>query len=334
MGKMKTFLRRLSQGSFRRFFRNLDLVHRQSGRSRAVLFADMAWCMLRRGVGYLDYVTFGFAYIGRDKRDTFMTMDDNITLVRRMNQREAYPVLNDKLLFNGTYARFLGRTYLDLRQGQAAFEAFCQGKETFFAKKLSSFGGIGVRKVCLENADLGELYRELMEQELYLAEETIRQHPEMDRLCSRSVNTIRITTIVSDRGNVHSLYAVLRVGSGEKDVDNISSGGMYTMLDGDGVVCSPAFQDKTVAYYEAHPLTGVPFQGFRVPFFREAVELCCQAAQVEPRLRYIGWDVAITPEGPVLVEGNNLPGYDMCQNHRFHPDGCGMKPVFEKAINE
>ena len=44
----------------------------------------------------------------------------------------------------------------------------------------------------------------------------------------------------------------------------------------------------------------------------------------------IGWDVAITPDGPVLVEGNNLPGYDMCQN-AGHVDE-GMLPRFEKLL--
>ena len=54
---------------------------------------------------------------------------------------------------------------------------------------------------------------------------------------------------------------------------------------------------------------------------------------MEKRLRYVGWDVAITPDGPVLVEGNDLPGYDMCQNHRFHDDGRGIKDAFEYALN-
>ena len=32
------------------------------------------------------------------------------------------------------------------------------------------------------------------------------------------------------------------------------------------------------------------------------------AAQQLPDLRFIGWDIAITPEGPELVEGNTRPG--------------------------
>lgn len=334
MDKLKTFLRRLSQGSLKRFFRNLELVHSQTGKNRLVLFVDMAWCMLFRGVGYLDYVTFGFAKIGREKRDSFMTMNDNIALVRRLNQREAYPVLNDKLLFNERFSEFLGREHMDLREGLEIFTEFCRGREDFFAKEPESFGGTGVRKVKLSGADVKTLYHELMAQKLYLVEETIHQHPELDRLCSSSVNTLRITTVVSDRGTVRPIYSLLRIGSGDLAVDNISSGGMYTLLSTDGEITHPAFRDKTVSCHEIHPGTGERLLGFRVPFFREAVALCCRAALVERRLRYVGWDVAITERGPVLVEGNNLPGYDMCQNHIFHDDGMGMKPVFEQALRD
>mgnify|MGYP000795309594 FL=1 len=71
--------------------------------------------------------------------------------------------------------------------------------------------------------------------------------------------------------------------------------------------------------------------GFQIPLFDQALELCRTASRrVEAHLKYIGWDVAITPDGPVLVEGNNLPGYDMCQN-AGHVDE-GMLPRFEKLL--
>lgn len=334
MGKLKTFFSRFSLSTVKRFFHNVNLAHKESGKNRFVLFVDMVYCMFTYWIGHMDYVTFGFAYIGKDKRKTFMTMDDNIALVRRLNDRSAYSLLDDKMLFNKTFRQYLGRTFIDLRDGIDGFRQFCTGKTCFFAKQLQSFGGLGVEKVRLEGQDIDALYARLMENKMYLAEEAIIQHPTMNLLCDKSVNTLRITTIVSDRGNANCVYALVRAGSGKNDVDNVTSGGMYTLLSADGTITHPMFCDKAMAYYTQHPLSGQPFIGFRIPFFREAVELCQQAALVEPKMRYIGWDVAITPAGPVLVEGNNLPGYDMCQNHRFHDDGCGLKAAFERAIND
>lgn len=333
MLKIKVFLSRISSGSFKRFFRNLEIVHKESGRNRLVLFVDMIYCMLVYEIGYLDYLTFGFAYIKGEKRKTFMTMSDNISLTRRMNQREAYEIFDNKQLFYDRFRDYLKRDYMDIRTGLDQFLAFCRGKETVFAKVPVSFGGKGVRKIKINECDLTKVYQELLDDEMYLVEDTIIQHPEMSKLCDRSVNTVRIVTVVSDKGNPNLVYSLVRIGSGENDVDNICSGGMYTLLSPEGEMTHPAFCDLTVTYYDEHPATGFPFAGFRVPYFREAVDLCRQAALVEPRMRYIGWDVAITPDGPVLVEGNNLPGYDMCQNHCFHDDGCGMRPAFDAAIN-
>ena len=98
MGKIKIFFSRVATGSFKRFFRNLNYVHKESGKNRVWLFFNMIYSMLRYGIGYLDYMTFGFAFIKKDKRLTFMTWDDNIKMARRMNQKEAYPLLDDKLV--------------------------------------------------------------------------------------------------------------------------------------------------------------------------------------------------------------------------------------------
>ena len=332
MLKIKTFLSRLASGSFKRFFRNLEIVHQESGKNRIVLFFDMIYCMFAYEIGYLDYLTFGFAYIKKDKRKTFMTMSDNIKLTRSMNDREACAVFKDKLLLCKTFAPYLNRGYVDLRDGFETFANFCENKEHFFAKVTGSYGGIGVEKIHLEGKDLRKLYEELMEKSMFLAEETIVQHPEMRKLCERSVNTIRIVTIVSDQGNPNVVYSLVRIGRGTNDVDNVTSGGMYTVLSPEGKITHPAFCDKEVTYYTEHPATGFPLIGFQVPYFREAQELCRKAALVVPGVRYVGWDVAITPDGPALVEGNYLPGYDMCQNHRFHDDGCGIRAAFEQAI--
>ncbi len=331
MGKISTFFRRVASGSFKRFFRNLNIVHKESGKNRVWLFFSMVFSMFRYGIGYLDYMTFGFAYIKKDKRKTFMTMDDNLNLARRLNNPEANPIFTDKLNFNRTFKEYLKRDFVDLNDGFEVFKKFCQGKTCFFAKEPTSFGGLGVMKVSLEGRNLKDVYDELMSKKLFLAEEAIVQHEEMNKLCSRSVNTIRIVTLLSDKGNANFVYALIRVGSGKNDVDNVTSGGMYTLLSKEGEITHPAFCDKTVSYYTEHPHNGFKFIGFNVPYFIEAVELCKKAAIVEKRMRYVGWDVAITPTGPVLVEGNNLPGYDMPQNHRFHDSGEGLKSAFEFA---
>ena len=58
-----------------------------------------------------------------------------------------------------------------------------------------------------------------------------------------------------------------------------------------------------------------------------------KAALVCPEVGYVGWDIAVTPDGPVLVEGNEFPGHCLYQLPPHTPDNYGVLPLFEKAIN-
>lgn len=336
MKKIIVFIQRVLSGSFKRLFRNIRLVHEESGKNSILIFFDLLFSMMIYGTGYLDYMTFGFVYIKKDKRKTFMNMNDNITLNQKLNDKAYQHIFENKIAFNHAFSEYLGRGFLDMKKtSPEEFAAFCKDKESVFAKQTESFGGLGVKKITLsEITDLKALYHSLVKDKFDLVEETILQHEEMNRLCARSINTLRIATLLDPEGKAHCAYVLLRVGNGQKDVDNVSSGGMYTMVGEDGTVRFPAFCDKIVTYYEEHPATKVPFVGFSVPCYKEAVALCLEAALRVPQMRYIGWDVAISPSGPCLVEGNSFPGYDMPQNHTFHPDGCGLKPLFEEILKE
>ena len=53
------------------------------------------------------------------------------------------------------------------------------------------------------------------------------------------------------------------------------------------------------------PATGVRVLGRSLPMFAECCELARRAALLLLPMRTLGWDIAITPDGPVLLEGNN-----------------------------
>ena len=331
MSALQTFLMRVKGGSVKRLIHNVELIHKESGKSRFLLYPDVIYCMLFKGYGYLEYYTYGFAYIGWDKRNTFMNMNEHLAMTRKLNDREYFIIFDDKCRFYRQFQAFLKRDYVDLHDPFDAFATFCGKHSVFFVKQPVSYGGLGVKKIKLESGeDLKALYESLKEDRFYLAEEVISQDERMAYLNPSSVNTVRIVTIVKESGEV--VYALLRVGSGKNSVDSVSCGGMYTLLSVEGEAIYPYFCDKDVAYYSRHPVNGHDLLHFTVPYYKEAVELCKEAARAVPHMRYIGWDIAITKNGPVLVEGNNLPGYDMCQNHRFHEDGRGMKEKFRRIL--
>ena len=87
--------------------------------------------------------------------------------------------------------------------------------------------------------------------------------------------------------------------------------------------------DKTKVLYEKHPMTGAVFKGFVFPMWDQVLEMCTKAAMVVPQVGFIGWDVCITPDGPVIVEGNDYPGHDLYQLPEHTHDKKGIWPKYQ-----
>ncbi|MBR4469718.1 MAG: hypothetical protein IKS54_00185 [Erysipelotrichaceae bacterium] len=252
-----------------------------------------------------------------------------------MNEKDYIDLFNDKLQFNEVFKDYLGREFLNIEKSSFEdFKAFCKGKDQFFCKPADSCSGKGIYKNIYldENSDLKQIYDYLRENHLFI-EESIIQNEEMKKLNPTSINTVRVTTLLDKHNEAHVMYALQRIGIENMSVDNVGSGGIYTVLSEDGRIICPCWSDKTISTYTKHPTTGMELIGFKVPCFTEALELCKNAARVEKHIKYIGWDIAISDKGPVIVEGNPLPGYDMPQNYFVTNNDIGLKPEFEKVLN-
>jgi hypothetical protein len=60
-------------------------------------------------------------------------------------------------------------------------------------------------------------------------------------------------------------------------------------------------------WFDRHPVTGAPVTGRIVPCWPELAALAVRAHRLVPERVMIGWDMAITPDGPALLEGNSFP---------------------------
>ena len=161
---MAAFLRRVGSASVKRMKQNIDIIHQETGVSKAFLAMDMLHCTVTYNIGYLDYRVFGFAE-NRDpkNRRTYMTMHHNSVLSNKLNDRQAISVFIDKPRFNRRFASFLHRDYILLdEKGAADFAAFCKGRTSVFAKVTDSFGGQGLELIALdEDTDYRALYERL-----------------------------------------------------------------------------------------------------------------------------------------------------------------------------
>lgn len=140
----------------------------------------------------------------------------------------------------------------------------------------------------------------------FILQEKAVQHPELNRLNPCAINTLRMVT-VNHFGKVYILATVLRVGTKKcGNVDNWAAGGLAIGVSEDGHLLKYGFHKPGKGgKQEMHPDTGVRFEGFAIPYWKEACEMALKAHAGLYNVRSIGWDIAITEQGPCFIEGND-----------------------------
>lgn len=333
MGKLRYLTRVISGIRFDKLNRVLEKIKEKSGQSKVYTFFDILVCAAKYGAGYYDYLMFGFYDMNGCQRDTYLTRVRNKKIMDLMNDPAFSDEFDDKLRFNKTFAAYLGRKTLN---GETVTEEelaeFLRGQEAIFAKINHGDCGRGVEKLYVKDFDSpAAMLAYIREHGLVVLEHVLPQHEDMARLHPSSVNTMRILTDLVD-GQVHIAYITVKMGRGSGVCDNSGQGGILCRVDPQsGKIISPATDDY-FNVYEKHPDTGIVLQGYQLPMVDRAVAMAKEAALVFPQVGHVGWDMAITPTGPAIIEGNEFPGTDLCQLAPFYPEKCGLWPYYKELL--
>ena len=68
-----------------------------------------------------------------------------------------------------------------------------------------------------------------------------------------------------------------------------------------------------------HPATGAAIAGRQLPYWAETLALAEAAHRAFPSVSRVGWDLAITTNGPLLIEGNDDMGVESLQTVHDRP---------------
>lgn len=307
MKKIKYLIHRILKLDYKNMFKIAKAISKKTHKNRFFIILDMINCGLKYQAGYYDYQEFEFYNLSKEERKTYLTRGKNNEIIAKFNDKSKFYIFDDKYELCKTFDKFLKRKWMILKEDNYnEFLDFFKEIKTIIVKPLDGEGGKGIEKFkFIDDDNTKELFTKLLENKQLLIEECIKQHPDMDKLYDKSVNTLRMFTFYHD-GQAYFLQAILKMGNGGV-VDNFSSGGMYTYVNDDGVVFVEAIDQADNIFYE-HPISHEKIVGFKVPMFKEAIEMVKEAAKVVPEIGYVGWDVAISENGPVLVEGNCFPG--------------------------
>jgi len=147
----------------------------------------------------------------------------------------------------------------------------------------------------------------------FIIQQRVENHPTIVALTgSEALQTARIISLIDNEKKCRIIHAhfkpitKLRVfidthlegltGNVEVPIDiekgTLGAGNQITST-GQGVITIPE-----------HPLTGKSFRGLELPAWHDACDMVKEAAYKLLPIRAIGWDVALTPSGPCIIEAN------------------------------
>ena len=294
-----------------------SVVHRaqeaakQHHRSTAVVLADMLWQAGFHETAFQDYVDWDFAMLTAAERKTFMTHPLSQRLSEQFDAPAGRLIFQDKIAFDQKFDEFLGREWLAVEPASVdEVRDFVTRHGRVMGKVPFSNSGHGVeRHEAADVTDWAAFREQLMAKGQTLLEELIVQHPSLAELCPGTVNTTRVTAFF-DGQRARILSMAQKFGRGAAS-DQQTFGGFYTMLDREtGHSMGPGYDSHGSIHY-VHPESGVSIPDFQLPLFETVQPFMDRVAAVVPAVRYVGWDIVIGPEGPVLVEGNWAVGvYD------------------------
>lgn len=307
-------------------------IGKRNNKSASYVKRDMILNFIKYGIGYTDYLKGDYINLTKEQKKTFLTTKSYYKMLKYLNSETYIATMSDKLVFNKIFKDYLGREFIDLRTTSLdEFKKFIKGKKHVFAKPPISFGGHGIEKITVsEIKDVEDLYKSLKKKKLNLIEEEIIQHKELDKLNPYAVNSFRIVTLVKDNKS-YIVGNALRINI--DDAIAIGCSDAYMRLNEDGTISSRVVDDLANVY-EEHPMAKIKFDTVKVPFVKEAYEMALKAALVVPEMRYIGWDIAITPKGPVIMEGNEYPSYGLIQYYLFNDEHEGHLATIGKILGE
>ena len=283
------------------------IVKNKTGKAFLYHFLDYIHCFIKYGCSDNHYMNEGFYRLRSFDRKNTVTKGRKSKICRAFNDEAATKFFSNKVLFNKTFQDYIKRDWIYTKEASAReLISFISSHDKIIAKPVNMAKGKGIHM--LERTGSIEADADQLLKEDWLLEEYICQHPAM-RWGSNSVNSIRVISVIDNKGVLHILKAGMRCGVGDAIVDNFSAGGGFYPLNLEyGFIDGYGEFGNQINYSGIHPGTDKCAIGFQVPHWSEVLSTVGQAAFVIPSVRYVGWDVAILPDGVELIEGNNGPG--------------------------
>lgn len=296
-----------------------------------LVILDMLKCSLIYGALFTEYYDLDFINRKRANRKTFITTFYNLELYKKINLPEYRYIFRNKVRFYEKFHKYIKRDWVEIDDDKSKWEVFLEGKDKIVLKNRTGDSGKEVIIYKIENENIDSILSFMKENGLDLAEDFLENHEKLSYFNQNSLNTIRIVTI-SNKEETRFLFAGLRIGAKDSSVDNISQGGTVACIDLYTGKIKGKFYSKKSSKSKSS-IEGYDAIEYQIPYWNQLLDMIRKAARVVPQIAYVAWDVAITQNGPVIVEGNESFGSVILQTH-LDKNQEGLKPRLETILKD
>ena len=206
------------------------------------------------------------------------------------------PVLSDI----ETFSSFLGET-----ENLPVFMKPVQATASSGAMVATHFDGTMVDLKFRDRVSIEELYNQYIANNPYLLQRTTPNHPEIDAI-TPNLATVRFYNFMEEDG-LRSLYPMMKIPAGESVADNFwRKGNLLAAIDETTGCLTKIVQGAGLAQVELsrHPESDVELLDMQLPHWDEVRALNEKCARMFAPVRFTATDLAITPDGPIVVEVN------------------------------
>lgn len=281
---------------------------------------------------YFRFGMFMKDYTDRGKMSSFIPQ---IAYSRKVSGNNRYSILiDDKIIFHDLMSYYglpVPERYFVYRDGEfRKGDEILSDEETdailrsvtdnrIFVKRFTGGAASGISILTkdesgtLRNTE-GEvvsasLLRKSFGKEGYILEKQLIQEQDLSKFNPDTVNTIRVTTF-----NNAIVGAAIRFGAKGAFVDNTAKGGVAVTLDiENGQIGDYGLREYDLTHYLVHPDSLIAFKGEKCTQWPQVKSLVEKCMRYFPYYKSVGYDVATTPDGPVIIEINTGAGIYLAQ---------------------
>lgn len=323
-----------------------EYIESISGKKRLSQFFELLHFSNSQNVPPKAYYSYQFYLPEQKARASNYIFNHEVTsLFPKLNNYTRHKAVDDKMMFSKfcqqyqlpsvtTLGEFKSSRFMDLTDNELTEERIEQlFVSDIFIKPSRGFRGKGAmlwrRKgencyrsdsgVELTKQAIIQCYKRKSDSQPYIMQARLQSHSLLSDLAGEAICSARVVTIRDKRGAVNHLCSALKIPYCCQITNNI---GYFSAVDEVTGKLGRLYSYRVLCNgFEKHPECQIPVQGLQLPDWPETLKLALQAHRHFPQYFSLGWDIALTSQGPMLLEANS--GWDVLTMQRAHQKPLG-----------